>query len=75
MESNSVELLPSLYGSQIAKNKAVGFCCYHKTAMTAKMLKQHECLCRHGGHCDALKKYETHDYWRLRAQKKERKKP
>lgn len=74
MDDSNVELLPSLYGSRIARNKAVGRCNYHKTAMTVKMMKQHGCLCKHGKHCDAFQKYEEHDYWRQRALKKANKK-
>lgn len=74
MDTNKTELLHSLYGSKIAKDRAVAHCYYHKAAMTAKMMKQHGCLCKHGKHCDSLKKYEEHDYWRQREQKKEQKK-
>jgi hypothetical protein len=73
MNTNTT-MLRGLYGSQIEKSKAVGLCHYHKTAMTVKTLKQHGCLCKNGRHCDALQKYEEHDYWRQRAQKKEQKK-
>ena len=36
MNENTTELLPGLYGSMIDKNRAVGMCSYHKTAMTVK---------------------------------------
>ena len=68
MEEMTTELLPGLYGSQIAKNRAVGWCSYHKTALTVKTLKCHNCL---GKQCNALNKYETHDFWRQHEQKKE----
>ena len=74
MDADNTELLHGLYGSQVSKGKAVGMCRYHRTVMTAKTLKQHGCLCKHGKHCDALEKYEEHDYWRQRTQKKENKK-
>lgn len=67
MEINKTEMLPGLYGSQIARNRAVGYCHYHKAALTTKTLKCHGCL---GKQCDALKKYEEHDFWRQHEQKK-----
>ena len=68
MDMNKVEMLHGLYGSQISRNKAVGYCRYHCAALTVKTLKGHECLKKQ---CDALKKYEEHDYWRQHEQKKE----
>lgn len=68
---NNIQLLHGLYGSEINPSKAVGYCKYHKAALTTKTLKKHECLCKQ---CNALVKYETHDYWRQRQQKKEWKK-
>ena len=74
MDVNKTDTLHGLYGSQVSRSKAVAHCYYHKTALTVKTLKQHGCLCKNGKHCDALKKYEEHDYWRQREQKKEQKK-
>lgn len=71
MEKNTMEVLPGLYGSEIRKNKAVGYCCFHKAALTTKTLKGHGCL---GKQCDALRKYEEHDFWRQHEQKKEMRK-
>ena len=71
MEDNKTEMLAGLYGSQISKNRAVGYCHYHKAALTVKTMKGHECLKKQ---CDALKKYEEHDFWRQHEQKKERRK-
>ena len=68
MDMNKVEMLHGLYGSQISRNKAVGYCRHHCAALTVKTLKGHECLKKQ---CDALKKYEEHDYWRQHEQKKE----
>ena len=70
MEETNVEILPGLYGSSITKNKMVGMCRYHKTAMTVKTMKQHGCLCKHGRQCDAFQKCEEHDFWRQHEQKK-----
>ena len=64
---SNTQTLHGLYGSQINRSKAVGYCYYHKAALTVKTMKCHECLKKQ---CDALKKYEEHDYWRQRAQKK-----
>ena len=69
MDANKTEMLYGLYGSYISRNKAVGYCHYHKAALTVKTLKYHECLKKQ---CDALKKYEEHDFWRQHEQKKER---
>ena len=74
MNENTNELLPGLYGSTINKNRAVGMCRYHKTAMTVKTMKQHGCLCKHGRQCDAFVRCEEHDFWRQHEQKKERRK-
>ena len=67
METNNTVLLPGLYGSQIARSRAVGYCPYHKAALTTKTLKRHNCL---GKQCKELQKYEDHDFWRQREQKK-----
>jgi hypothetical protein len=69
MDVNQTELLPGLYGSMISRNRVVGYCHYHKAALTVKTMKCHECLKKQ---CDALKKYEEHDFWRQHEQKKER---
>ena len=68
MEMNQTQMLPGLYGSEIRVSKAVGYCKYHRCALTARTLKCHECLNKQ---CNALQKYEEHDYWRQRAQRKE----
>lgn len=68
MDANDIELMPGLYGSNIAKNRAVGYCPYHKVALTVKTMKRHECLKKQ---CDSLIKYEEHDFWRQHKQKKE----
>ena len=68
MDINKTQTLYGLYGSQINRNKAVGYCRYHCAALTVKTLKGHGCL---GKQCDALKKYEDHDYWRQHEQRKE----
>jgi hypothetical protein len=68
MDINKTQTLHGLYGSQVSRSKAVGYCYYHKAALTTKTMKCHECLKKQ---CDALKKYEDHDFWRQREQKKE----
>ena len=65
------EMLPGLYGSEINKARAVGYCKLHCAALTVKTLKGHECLRKQ---CNALKKYEEHDFWRQREVMKARKK-
>lgn len=71
MDINKTEMLRGLYGSQISRTKAVGFCKTHRAALTVKTLKCHECLRKQ---CDSLIKYEKHDYWRQREVIKARKK-
>lgn len=68
MDISKAETLHGLYGSQITRNKAVGYCHHHCAALTVKTLKGHGCL---GKQCNYLKKYEEHDFWRQHAQKKE----
>jgi hypothetical protein len=71
MDINKTQTLHGLYGSQISRNKAVGYCYHHCAALTVKTLKGHQCL---GKQCHSLKKYEDHDFWRQYEQKKELKK-
>ena len=68
MDMNNTTMLYGLYGSYINRSKAVGYCYYHKAALTVKTMKGHECLKKQ---CDAFKKYEEHDFWRQHEQKKE----
>ena len=71
INENNSEMLNGLYGSVISKNRAVGYCPYHKVALTVKTMKRHQCLKKQ---CGALKKYEEHDFWRQHEQKKMMKK-
>ena len=68
MDANNAEMLNGLYGSVISKNRAVGYCHHHKAALTVKTMKYKECLKKQ---CNALKKYEEHDFWRQHEQKKQ----
>ena len=68
MDINKTEVLHGLYGSNISRDKAVGYCRHHCAALTVKTLKGHECLKKQ---CDALKKYDHHDFWRQHEQRKE----
>ena len=60
-----------LYGSKIDKERACGYCHYHKKYMSVKMVKAHECLQKQ---CNALQKYENHQWWYQRDLRKKRKK-
>lgn len=71
MDINKTQMLHGLYGSKISRSKAVGYCRCHCAALTVKTLKGHGCLKKQ---CNALKKYEDHDFWRQREQKKQSKK-
>lgn len=68
MDITKEQTLHGLYGSQIGRNRAVGYCYYHCAALTVKTLKGHNCL---GKQCSSLKKYEDHDFWRQHEQKRE----
>ena len=74
MDEKRSERLYGMNDNYINRNKAVGYCRFHKVALTAKNLKEHECLRKQ---CNALKKYETHPYWadraRIKQLRKERK--
>lgn len=71
MNIDNTQMLRGLYGSQISRSKAVGYCRYHSAALTSKTLKRHECLKKQ---CDALKKYVEHSFWVEREVRKARKK-
>lgn len=71
MEDKKLEMMPGLYGSEISRNRATGYCHFHKAALTVKTMKCHECLKKQ---CDALEKYPEHDFWRQHEQKKQLKK-
>ena len=71
MDINNTQTLYGLYGSQISRTKAVGYCRHHNAALTTKTLKKHECLKKN---CNALKKSEDHSYWKEREVLKARKK-
>ena len=71
MDVNGTQMLRGLYGSQVSRTKAVGYCRCHNAALTVKTLKGHECLKKQ---CNALKKYEDHSYWTEREVMKARKK-
>ena len=68
MDINKTQMLHGIYGSQVSRNKAVGYCYCHCAALTVKTLKNHNCLSKQ---CNALKKYEDHDFWRQQQQRKE----
>lgn len=71
MTINEKGQILGLYGSYIDPDRAVGYCKRHGTALTVKTLKYHECLNKQ---CNALEKYEAHDYWKQREQRKAMKK-
>ena len=75
MEMTHTQTLYGLYGSQISRTKAVGYCRKHCAHLTVKSMKQHECL-KKG--CFHLKKHEANPYWeereKLRLEKKNKKK-
>lgn len=75
MEMTHTQTLYGLYGSQISRRNAIGYCRKHGAHLTVKSMKQHECL-KKG--CFHLKKHEENPYWeereKLRLEKKNKKK-
>lgn len=69
--SETNELVPAFYGSEIKKSKACAYCWKHKLYLTVGTMKTRGCLAKQ---CNALHRIETHDSWRQRRQKKELKK-
>lgn len=61
------EIVKGLYGSEIAINKACGFCIRHDCYLTVKMLRQHDCLQKQ---CYHLIKNDNHSWWKQRAMTK-----
>lgn len=66
-----MEIVQGLYGSEIDKARACGYCRYHHCYVTVKMLKQHECLRKN---CNHLCKNEEHNWWKQREALKTKKK-
>ena len=66
-----MSLVKGLYGSTIQKEKACGYCYYHKCYLTTRMVKSHQCLQKQ---CNCLKKIKTHEWWKQRDLMKQRKK-
>lgn len=60
MEMTYTQTLHGLYGSQISRIKAIGYCKKHKAHLTVNTMKQHGCL-KKG--CNHLKKHEENSYW------------
>ena len=69
-DEKELNMLKSLYNTEINENRAVGFCWHHHCYVSTTQLKQKECLKKQ---CHALEKCE-HEFWRQRELKKERKK-
>ena len=67
----NVQMLHGLYGSQISRTKAVGYCKKHDAHLTVTTMKKHECLKKC---CNHLKKHEENPYWAERERLKEEKK-
>ena len=60
-----------LYSSRINRNRACGYCHYHKCYVTPQHVKAHKCLQKQ---CDRLQKFEEHEWWKQRERLKEKKK-
>jgi hypothetical protein len=67
----NTQMLHGLYGSQINRTKAVGYCKKHGAHLTVNTMKKHECLKKN---CNHLKKHEENSYWAEREKIKEEKK-
>lgn len=74
MEKYLDQPLNGLYGSQLKRENAVGYCKKHCGHLSIAMLKKHECLKKH---CNALKKHEDNPFWegreKIKAEKKKKK--
>jgi hypothetical protein len=46
----------------------VGYCTYHRAALTVRTMKGHECLKKQ---CNSLQKCQEHDFWRQHQQIKD----
>lgn len=71
MEMANIQPLYGLYGSQINRENAVGYCRKHGAHLTTATLKNHACLKRG---CHHLKKHDENPYWAEREKIKEEKK-
>lgn len=60
-----------LYDSHIDKERACGYCYYHKCHLTVRQLKSHKCLQKN---CNRLERYEDHQWWKQRERAKAKKK-
>ena len=60
-----------LFGSKINRNRACGYCHYHKCYMTWQHVTARKCLQKQ---CDRLQKFEEHEVWQQRRRLKEKKK-
>ena len=63
MEMTYSQTLHGLYGSQVSRKNAVGYCRKHGAHLTATTMKKHACL-KKG--CHHLKKHEENSYWEER---------
>ena len=71
MEMTYTQALHGLYGSQISRAKAIGYCRKHGAHLTINTMKKHECLKKD---CFHLKKHEENPYWEERERIKMKKK-
>lgn len=66
-----MKIVKGLYDSKFKKSHACGYCHFHHCYLTVKQLKAHQCLQKQ---CNALQKYENHEWWKQRTLLKQRKK-
>ncbi len=66
-----MKIVKGLYDSKIEKSRACGYCHFHHCYLTVKQLRAHQCLQKQ---CNALQKYEEHEWWKQRNLLKQRKK-
>lgn len=71
MEMTKAQMLHGLYGSQVSRARAIGYCKKHGAHLTETTMKRHECLRKN---CNHLKKHEDNPYWEERRKLKEAKK-
>ena len=63
-------MLKSLYNTDIAERRAIGYCHRHHCYVTSKQIKQKQCLSKQ---CNHLEKQE-HEFWKQRELTKLRRK-
>lgn len=57
----------TLFRTSSKGKKLIGYCWYHRKFVTIRQLKQQKCI---GKHCKALERFEWHEFWEKRKDRK-----